>query len=38
MSRQADFAAALLDPGAATPAGLRAWNGSRPSAGLMNAL
>lgn len=29
--RQADFAAALLDPGLPCPAGLRAWNGSDPS-------
>lgn len=29
---QADFAAALLTPGAPCPAGLKAWNGSDPSA------
>lgn len=29
---QADFAAALLDPGRAVPQGLHAWNGSDPSA------
>ena len=29
---QADFAAALLDPARAVPAGLRTWNGSDPSA------
>lgn len=28
---QAAFAAALLDPGAATPPGLRAWNGHEPT-------
>ena len=31
---QADFASALLDPSLACPAGLRAWNGSDPSARL----
>lgn len=31
---QADFAAALLDPARAVPPGLRAWNGSDPSARL----
>lgn len=31
---QADFAAALLDPGLPCPAGLRAWNGSAPHARL----
>lgn len=33
-SRQADFAAALLDPALACPQGLRAWNGSDPTARL----
>ena len=31
-SSQADFAAALLDPALACPPGLRAWNGSDPTA------
>lgn len=31
---QADFASALLDPSLACPAGLKAWNGSDPSARL----
>lgn len=31
MSMQADFAAALIDPAAACPAGLKTWNGSDPA-------
>lgn len=34
MGQQQDFAAALLDPQRATPLGLRAWNGSDPTARL----
>lgn len=34
LGQQQDFAAALLDPQRATPRGLRAWNGSDPTARL----